>query len=271
MTTLSIRDLSVSIEGRPVVTGISLDVEVGSWVCVIGPNGAGKSTLLRAIAGIAPCEGSMEIEGRDLQRMHHRARSCWIAYVAQNPVMPAGMRVADYIMLGRTAHLSLLASESPRDVHVTDLVIAELALEPLRDRDVATLSGGERQRVAIGRALAQASPIILLDEPTTALDIGYQQDVLELIDRLRGEGKIGVLSTMHDLTVAGLYPDTLLLLAHGRQVTVGGAGDVLTTEHISRTYGASVRVIDDPRGPIVVPVRGPTGGDSGASHAGNTP
>ena len=266
MTTLSLRDLTVSIDGRDVVSGITLEVAVGSWVCIIGPNGAGKSTLLRAIAGIAPSHGHMDVAGRNLQRMHHRARSCWIAYVAQEPVMPAGMRVADYIMLGRTAHLSLLASEGPLDVQVTQTVIDELGLGHLRERDVATLSGGERQRVAIGRALAQASPIVLLDEPTTALDIGYQQEVLELIDRLRHEGKIGVLSTMHDLTVAGLYPDSLLLMAGGRAVTAGTAREVLTSHQVAATYGAAVRIIEDERGPIVVPVRAETGHNGGASR-----
>ena len=180
--------------------------------------------------------------------------------------MPAGMRVADYIMLGRTAHLSLLASEGPLDVQVTQTVIDELGLGHLRERDVATLSGGERQRVAIGRALAQASPIVLLDEPTTALDIGYQQEVLELIDRLRHEGKIGVLSTMHDLTVAGLYPDSLLLMAGGRAVTAGTAREVLTSHQVAATYGAAVRIIEDERGPIVVPVRAETGHNGGASR-----
>jgi iron complex transport system ATP-binding protein len=97
---------------------------------------------------------------------------------------------------------------------------------------------------------------VLLDEPTTALDIGYQQEVLELIDRLRREGKIGVLSTMHDLTVAGLYPDSLVLLADGRINARGEARAVLTSEHLARAYGAAVRIIDDPRGPVVVPVRG---------------
>lgn len=253
--TLSVRDLRVTMDGTPVIHSVSVEVTVGGWVCVIGPNGAGKSTLLRAIAGIVRSQGGLDLAGRDLHAMDARARACWIGYVAQDPVMPAGMRVSDYIMLGRTAHLSLLASESPRDAAITDQVITDLDLGRLRTRDVATLSGGERQRVAIGRALAQASPIVLLDEPTTALDIGYQQEVLELIDRLRREGKIGVLSTMHDLTVAGLYPDSLVLLAHGRAVTQGPARTVLTSHQVEATYGASVRVIDDPRGPIVVPQR----------------
>ena len=128
---------------------------------------------------------------------------------------------------------------------MTNLVLAELGLTDFAQRDVATMSGGERQRVAIARALAQASPIVLLDEPTTALDVGYQQEVLELIDRLRKEQKIAVISTMHDLTVSGLYPDELMLMAQGSCVERGSAQKVLTAENIATHYKATVRIIDD--------------------------
>jgi len=255
MTTLTVNHISVDISAKKIVNSVSFTVSTGDWLCVIGPNGAGKSTLLRAIAGIIPSSGDLLIDQADLRNMSHRDRACWIAYVAQEPVMPRGMTVFDYVMLGRTAHLRLLASESPQDFEITHYVIAELGLSEFINRDVATLSGGERQRVAIARALAQASPIVLLDEPTTALDIGYQQDVLELIDRLRHEKKIAVISTMHDLTVSGLYPDTLMLLNHGEMAVHGNAKTVLTVERIAQTYGAAVRILDDPRGPIVVPER----------------
>jgi iron complex transport system ATP-binding protein len=165
------------------------------------------------------------------------------------------MRVFDYVLLGRTAHLKMLATESPKDLEIAHFVITELDLVDFIDRDVATLSGGERQRVAIARALTQASPIILLDEPTTALDVGYQQEVLELIDRLRNEKKIAVISTMHDLTVSGLYPDHLMLLAAGNVVVSGTAEHVLTPENIAKHYGAKVTVITHESGPVVIPER----------------
>jgi iron complex transport system ATP-binding protein len=149
----------------------------------------------------------------------------------------------------------MLATESPKDLEITHYVISELDLVEFIDRDIATLSGGERQRVAIARALTQASPIILLDEPTTALDVGYQQEVLELIDKLRNEKKIAVISTMHDLTVSGLYPDRLLLLAQGRVVASGSAESVLTPENIAQHYGAKVSVINHASGPVVIPER----------------
>lgn len=255
MTTLNVKSLNVTLTNKTVLKDFSVSISVGDWVCVIGPNGAGKSSMLRALAGIVDSAGEMWIDDKDLRSLNQKARACWIAYVAQEPVMPQGMSVFNYVMLGRTAHLNMLATESLKDIEIANYVIDEIGLHDFVDRDVATLSGGERQRVAIARALAQASPIVLLDEPTTALDVGYQQEVLELIDRLRKEKKIGVISTMHDLTVSGLYPDRLILLADGRIVEQGSAKQVLTSKTISTHYGADVEVIPTENGPIVVPVR----------------
>ena len=255
MTKLTVRGLQVALAGKNIVSNIDLEVSVGQWTCIIGPNGAGKSSLLKALAGIIPSTGEILIDGSNMRDLSHRDRACWIAYVAQEPVMPKGMRVFDYVLLGRTAHLKMLATESPKDLEITHYVISELDLVEFIDRDIATLSGGERQRVAIARALTQASPIILLDEPTTALDVGYQQEVLELIDKLRNEKKIAVISTMHDLTVSGLYPDRLLLLAQGHVVASGSAESVLTPENIAQHYGAKVSVINHASGPVVIPER----------------
>jgi iron complex transport system ATP-binding protein len=255
MTKLTVRGLQVELDHKAIVHNIDLEVSVGQWICIIGPNGAGKSSLLKALAGIIPSTGEILIDDSNLRDLSERDRACWIAYVAQEPVMPAGMRVFDYVLLGRTAHLKMLATESPKDLEIASYVIAELDLDNFVDRDVATLSGGERQRVAIARALAQASPIILLDEPTTALDVGYQQEVLELIDKLRNEKKIAVISTMHDLTVSGLYPDRLMLLAQGNVVVSGTAETVLTPENIAKHYGAKVTVIAHESGPVVIPER----------------
>jgi iron complex transport system ATP-binding protein len=255
MTRLEVTNLHVKFNGKDVVKNFNIDISVGEWVCVIGPNGAGKSTLLRALVGIVKSTGEIEIDGSDIFSLSDRDRACWIAYVAQEPVMPKGMKVFDYVLLGRTAHLRMLATESKLDLDIAHYVLAELGLSEFIERDVANLSGGERQRVAIARALTQASPIILLDEPTTALDVGYQQEVLELIDRLRSEKKIAVISTMHDLTVSGLYPDRLMLLANGEVVKSGSATEVLTTENIAEYYGAKVKIIADKNGPIVIPER----------------
>ena len=257
MTSLVANNISVTIDGRAIVNDVSLSISTGEWLCIVGPNGAGKSTLLRALAGLAEPSGTLEIDEHDVREFSIRDRACWIAYVAQDPVAPSGMSVFEYVLLGRTAHLSLLANETQLDHDMANFVLAELDLTQFATRYVSTLSGGERQRVAIARALVQASPIILLDEPTSALDIGYSQEVLDLLDRLRREQKIAVISTMHDLTIAGQYPDRILMLANGSTVIHGTAREVLTEEHISKTYGAAVRVINDEHGPIVVPKRQP--------------
>ena len=255
MSTLSVNNLSVAIDKTKIVHDMNLTVAVGQWVCIIGPNGAGKSTFLKALAGILKSEGAITVNGNDLRDLSERDRACWVGYVAQDPVFPRGMRVFDYVMLGRTAHLNLLASETPQDTAMTELVLEDLGLIDFRSRDVASLSGGERQRVAIARALAQASPFILLDEPTTALDVGHQQDVLELIDRLRREHKIAVISTMHDLTVSGMYTDHLLLMTDGRIASQGTPHEVLTSENIRQHYKVEAHIVEHDGFPMVLPVR----------------
>ena len=255
MTQLNVRGLCVTLNRQEIIKDIELSIALGEWVCIIGPNGAGKSSFLKALAGIVDSSGDIFIDQTDLRQLSERDRACWVAYVAQEPIMPVGMKVFDYVLLGRTAHLKMLATESPKDLEIAHFVINELDLAEFIDRDVATLSGGERQRVAIARALTQASPIVLLDEPTTALDVGYQQEVLELIDRLRMEKKIAVITTMHDLTISGLYPDRLLLLAHGEIVESGTAETVLTSENIAKYYQANVSVVLHESGPVVIPDR----------------
>lgn len=255
MTNFEAVEISITIGDKAIVDNISFTVKTGEWLCIVGPNGAGKSSLLKALAGLIPYLGALNIDGTDLAKLSVSDRACWIAYVPQDPIAPKGMRVFDYVLLGRTAHLGLLTPESSLDFEMTSEVLDRLGLLDFAERDVATLSGGERQRVAIARALAQASPVMLLDEPTSALDVGYQQEVLELIDELRKQNKIAVISTMHDLTVAGQFPDRILLMAEGRTLEHGPATQVLTAENILAAYGAHVRVTYDEQGPIVVPLR----------------
>jgi iron complex transport system ATP-binding protein len=157
------------------------------------------------------------------------------------------------VLLGRTPHLHPLASPSSHDLQLVREVIADLDLNALASRTVETLSGGERQRTVIGRALAQDAPILLLDEPTTALDLGHQQDVLRLLDRLRADHKRTIITTMHDLTLAGQFADRLILMAEGAIVAEGAAVDVLTEHNISRHYHADVEVTYRRDAVLVVP------------------
>lgn len=255
MTAIEVRDLGVRLGGALVLQGVDLTVPAGAWVTVIGPNGAGKSTLLRAVAGLLRFTGRVELDGVPVRVMPRRHRARTVALVPQRPVVPPGMAVTDYVLLGRTPYLPLLGREGPRDREVVAELLALLDLERFADRPLLTLSGGERQRVFLARALAQGATTLLLDEPTTALDIGHQQEVLELVDRLRGERGLTVLATMHDLVIAGEYAESLVLLDAGRVVARGNPSEVLTEDHLARHYHARVRVIDGDSGPLVVPVR----------------
>ncbi|HEX6869606.1 MAG TPA: ABC transporter ATP-binding protein [Micromonosporaceae bacterium] len=249
-------DLRVTLAGNPILHRVDLAVDRGTWVTVIGPNGAGKSTLLRAIGGVLPYTGTVAIGGVRTDRLRRRERARLVATVPQHPVVPPGMAVLDYVLLGRTPYLRPLGRESHRDLVAVHEVLARLDLTGFAGRQLDTLSGGERQRVFLARALAQGASLLLLDEPTSALDIGHQQDVLDLVDELRADQGLTVLATMHDLSLAGEYADRLVLLAQGQVVAAGVPREVLTEELLAKHYGARVRVVDGEHGPLIVPVRG---------------
>ncbi len=181
------------------------------------------------------------------------ARARKVAYVPQTPVIPPGMLVADYVLLGRTPHRGVFAVETANDRRIAAEVLARLDLDGFGDRSVQSLSGGERQRAVMARALAQQADVLLLDEPTTALDLGHQQDVLELVDALRRERGLTVIATLHDLTLAARYGDRIAILAQGRVAETGPPAEVLTVQNIAEHFGASVRIVDDPEGPVIVP------------------
>ncbi|MFE9101196.1 ABC transporter ATP-binding protein [Actinomadura geliboluensis] len=246
--TVAVRGLDVSLGGRPVLKGVSLDVPAGSWTAVIGPNGAGKSTLLRAVLGLVASRGEITVAGEDLQRLKPRQRARTVAYAAQNPHLPVGMTVFDYTLLGRSPYIPHLGRESARDRAITEEVLERLDLTAFATRTLDHLSGGERQRVVLARALAQQTSVLLLDEPTTALDIGHQQQVLELVDRLRLADALTVVTTIHDLTLAGQYADALVLISGGRVAAAGTPEEVLTRAVVEEHFGARVHVAPGPGG-----------------------
>ena len=256
MTPLIVKDVVVERGRRRIVDRVDLRVESGQWVAVVGPNGAGKSTLLHAVAGtVRPDAGRIELFGHDAAHMRVRERARIVALVPQTPIIPLGAVVIDYVLLGRTPHLPFLGSESRSDVERAEQALDLLDVHGLAQRRVETLSGGERQRVLLARALLQDASVLLLDEPTTALDVGHQQDVLELVDRLRRERALTVVTALHDLTLAGFYADELVLLDQGRVVERGPATQVLTPELLERHFGARVEVLEGNDGPVVVPYR----------------
>ncbi|OLT26926.1 ABC transporter [Actinomadura sp. CNU-125] len=255
--TVEARGLGVELGGRPVLGGVSLDVPAGSWTAVIGPNGAGKSTLLRSILGLLPAEGEVLVAGEDLRALKPRRRARVVAYAPQTPNLPAGMTVFDYTLLGRSPYIPHLGRESARDRAIAGEVLDRLDLTSFAGRPLDHLSGGERQRVVLARALAQQTSVLLLDEPTSALDIGHQQQVMELIDRLRLSDGLTVVTTIHDLTLAGQYADSLVLLAGGRVAAAGTPREVLTKDAVEEHFDARVHVAVGPGGRPVLSLERP--------------
>ena len=255
MNAIELADVTVVLGGQPVVDRVDLSVAGGEWMALIGPNGAGKTTLLRAIAGLVPFSGSIALEGRATTAMHRAELSRLLAVVPQEPSTPPWMTVGEYVLLGRTPHLGPLAKEGRRDREAAARSLARLDLLNYRERRLGTLSGGEKQRVVVARALAQEARIVLLDEPTASLDIGHQQQALDLLDALRGESELTLVAAMHDLTLAAQYADRMVLLDRGRVVADGPPRDVLTEEAIARHYGASIDVIPVDGRVAVIPRR----------------
>ncbi|CAB4549809.1 unannotated protein [freshwater metagenome] len=252
MSSLSFIDVSVSYGRSVAVTSFNDTVHPGEWLCLIGPNGAGKSSLLRSAAGLVTYSGSVLVDGSPLNLRSARRRAALVAHVPQSPAMPDDMTAFEYVLLGRNPYVGYFGQETKQDRMMVQRVIERLDLQPFATRPLGTLSGGERQRLVIARALAQEAPIMLLDEPTAALDIGHQQQALELVDSLRREHGFTVVSAMHDLTLAGLYSDRLALLHQGHCVASGPAQEVLKAETLSEFYGVSVSVHHEEDGTVVV-------------------
>jgi iron complex transport system ATP-binding protein len=254
---LEVDGVTVTAGGRRLVDEVSFAVEAGEWVTILGPNGAGKTTLLKAIVGLWPFRGHVRLAGLPTQSVAPRRLARLVAVVPQKPVVPEELTVAEYVLLGRTPHLGYLDQETEADTAVVEDVLASVGLASAAGRRLDSLSGGEWQRAVIGRALAQDTPLLLLDEPTASLDVGRQREVLDLIDRLRGDKGLAVLATFHDLTLAAQYGERILLLADGRLLAGGRPADVLTSAQLGALYGTAVRPVHE-RGRLigVVALRG---------------
>ena len=251
---IELRNLSVTFTGTDAVRAVSLEIGADEWVMLIGPNGAGKTSVLRALCGLVRFHGEVYLDGRDMRELGRRELSRLIAFVPQNPATPFELTVAEYVLLGRTPHLGYFAAEGRHDRVAASRALERLDLLPFSERALGSLSGGELQRAVLARALAQEAPVLLLDEPTTSLDLGRQQQVLELVDSLRTDG-LTVVSTMHDLTLAGQFGDRIVLIDRGEVVAEGEPADVLSARNLSAYYGANVRVLRDEGGTFVLPQR----------------
>lgn len=256
---LTARDLSFAYSSERVLDGVSLELEPGRLIGVIGPNGAGKSTLVGLLSGLlTPCSGGVTCGGRPLSAWKRRDLARRLAVVPQSPNLPESFTVGEIVLLGRTPYLGLLGNESARDRELAKQAMERTQTWHLAGRLTGTLSGGERQRVVVARALAQEPSILLLDEPTTHLDVNHQVALITLVKRLVIEDGLAALAILHDLNLASLYCDELVLLAHGRIQARGRPHEVLTQERIAGAYGTDVVVLSHPRTgrPVVVPEAG---------------
>ncbi len=255
-TMLKINDLSVSYAGRPVLLNLSLEVQKGEILALIGPNGAGKSTLIRAISGVTPAEkGQVIIDGTNLLSISETARARLIGVVPQATSLPPAFTVWETVLLGRTPYLNFLGQISAKDEEIARCALAKVDALDFAERRVGELSGGEKQRVLLARALAQSTPVLLLDEPTTHLDLQHQIGLLELVHKLAGEEKLTVIIALHDLNLAARYANRVALIVAGEIKALGTPKEVLRPELISQVYQWPVQVIQHPflDTPLILP------------------
>jgi len=240
---LELRGLSVDIAGRRIVSGISLRVADGQFAGLIGPNGSGKSTILKAIYRVhRPVDGSVLVNGTDLHRMRPKMAARRVAVVAQENPMDFGFTVREMVMIGRTPHKGPFDRDNDNDQTIIQDAMQRTGCADLGGRSFQSLSGGEKQRVLIARALAQGADHLILDEPTSHLDIRYQISVLELVAGLG----VTVLAALHDLNLAALFCDTVHVLSDGSLIAGGSPAEVITPGIARAAYGADVLIIDHP-------------------------
>lgn len=247
---LQARNVDFSYYNGLVLRDVSLTLERGELVGLLGPNGSGKTTLLKVLSGLLPPQrGQVFLNGRDIRRLKRRQIARSVAVVPQELLMPFGFTAYEMVMLGRTPHVRPLAGIGRRDREVIIEKMRLTATEALADRPFAELSGGEQQRVIVAMALAQEPEVVLLDEPVVHLDISHQIEVLELVRNLNRQRRLTVLATMHDLNLAALYFDRLVLLDGGRVVAEGTPDQVLRQEQIRQVFGVAVKVQQHPTRP----------------------
>ena len=254
---LTLNEIRFEYGDGPVLNGLDLSVSEGEIVGLVGPNGSAKTTALRLVSGaIRPSGGSILIDGTDLDRLGARERGRLVSVVPQDPQLPLSFTVNELVMMGRTPHLRLFQWEGRRDYEIAWTAMQRTAVAHLADRSLETLSGGERQRAVIAMALAQEAPLLLLDEPTSSLDLAHQIAVMELVRGLHRDREGAVLVAMHDLTLAARYCSRVVMLAEGSAYAEGAPGEVLTPDNISAVYGVEVVVMPHPTEgtPVVVPI-----------------
>jgi iron complex transport system ATP-binding protein len=253
---LAARGVTVGYGARTVIDDLDVAIPPGVVTTIIGPNGCGKSTLLRTLSRLLkPSKGTVVLDGDDIARLRTRDVARKLGLLPQAPVAPEGLTVADLVARGRHPHQSWLRQWSSDDADVVERALAMTGVSDLADRPVDALSGGQRQRVWISMTLAQGTDLLLLDEPTTYLDLAHAMDVLDLVDDLHESG-CTVVMVLHDLNLAARYSDNLIVMRAGSILAQGHPRDVLTAELLHEAFGLRAKVIDDPVGdrPLIVPI-----------------
>ena len=233
-TALKARRLEVSLAGRPVLHGLDLDIAAGQWTSIIGPNGAGKSTVLKALAGLLPAGGSVELLGQTLHSLPARTRALQMAWLGQNESTGDDLKVWDVAMLGRLPHQSWLGASSPVDHAAVEQALRATQAWDWRERALGQLSAGERQRVLLARALAVQAQELLMDEPLANLDPPHQADWLQLVRALVARG-CTVVSVLHEISMA-LHADTMVVMAQGRITHHGPCADAQTHRAVEQVF-----------------------------------
>jgi iron complex transport system ATP-binding protein len=254
---LTAENVTLAYGDRVVVDGLGLTLAAGRITAIVGANGCGKSTLLRALARLLPPrEGRVLLDGEDINSMHPKAVARLLGLLPQSPIAPEGIVVADLVGRGRHPHQKMLASWSRADYKAVAEALEATNIEDLAERPVDELSGGQRQRVWIAMALAQDPDILLLDEPTTFLDVTHQVEVLDLLHDLNIRRGTTIAMVLHDLNLAARYADELIAVLDGKVFAQGPPSEIVTEELVEAVFGLDSSVIPDPVSgtPLVIPI-----------------
>ena len=244
---IQVHELGKRYGDKAVLCDLTFRVEKGQFFGVIGPNGSGKSTLVQIISGLIPADnGEVAIDGRPIHRYTRKELARILAVLEQEALPPVGFQVREVLEMGRFPYQNWLGEEADDPASLVDEIIQLLGLEELQHRTLDRLSGGEKQRVALGKALVQKPRILLLDEPTTYLDIGYQIQMMDIVRHWQKTTGVTVVAVLHDLNLASLYCDRILLVKEGRQIQTGRPDDILQSGLIEEVYGTRPIVLEHP-------------------------
>lgn len=252
----SAAELTVRLGSVTILKRLDFSIPDGSFVALLGPNGSGKTTLLRTLGGLLAHEGDLTLRDRPIRRWTDRERARTVAFVRQQTTLDFDFSVTDFVALGRSPHLTWLAAPSGDDQCIVEAALSDTELSTLAHRSVATLSGGEQQRVLLAQALAQDTPILLLDEPTAHLDVHHQYDLMDRVAALARKGRT-VIAAFHDLAFAARYADRVLVLDGGRLVAQGAPLDILTAPLIRDVFRMEAEISSSPDGILQVRYLGP--------------